>query len=77
MENCSLLLSLVPEERIISTAFTTRHTAKCRLSYVDPDAVQYLGYLPQDMINQSVFDFYYPEDLPIIKEIYETVSIRV
>ncbi|XP_008209246.1 period circadian protein isoform X4 [Nasonia vitripennis] len=63
----------VPEETIIPTVFTTRHNAACRLSYVDPDVVQYLGYLPQDMIDRSLFDFYHPEDLPLIKDIYKTV----
>ncbi|XP_015189237.1 PREDICTED: period circadian protein isoform X3 [Polistes dominula] len=62
-----------PEETIISSIFTTRHTATCLLSHVDPDVVQYLGYLPQDMIGCSLFDFYHPEDLPFIKDIYETV----
>ncbi|KAI4503566.1 hypothetical protein M0802_000969 [Mischocyttarus mexicanus] len=61
------------EETIISSTFTTRHTATCLLSHVDPDVVQYLGYLPQDMIGCSLFDFYHPEDLPFIKDIYETV----
>lgn len=69
-------LSVVPEETIIPTVFTTRHTATCRLSYVDPDCVQYLGYLPQDMLDRSLFDFYHPEDLPLVKDIYETVSMR-
>ncbi|XP_020277747.1 period circadian protein isoform X2 [Pseudomyrmex gracilis] len=62
-----------PEETIISSVFTTRHTATCYLSHVDPDVVQYFGYLPQDMIGRSLFDFYHPEDLPFIKDIYETV----
>ncbi|XP_076548457.1 period circadian regulator isoform X2 [Osmia lignaria lignaria] len=63
----------VPEETIISSIFTTRHTATCHLSHVDPDVVQYFGYLPQDMVGRSLFDFYHPEDLPFIKDIYETV----
>ncbi|XP_024227427.1 period circadian regulator isoform X2 [Bombus vancouverensis nearcticus] len=62
-----------PEETIISSVFTTRHTATCYLSHVDPDVVQYFGYLPQDMVGRSLFDFYHPEDLPFIKDIYETV----
>ncbi|XP_014477101.1 PREDICTED: period circadian protein isoform X2 [Dinoponera quadriceps] len=62
-----------PEETIISSVFTTRHTATCHLSHVDPDVVQYFGYLPQDMTGRSLFDFYHPEDLPFIKDIYETV----
>ncbi|XP_058800820.1 period circadian protein isoform X2 [Phymastichus coffea] len=63
----------VSEETIIPTVFTTRHTATCHLSFIDPDVVQYLGYLPQDMIDRSLFDFYHPEDLPLIKDIYETM----
>ncbi|XP_024881332.1 period circadian protein-like isoform X2 [Temnothorax curvispinosus] len=62
-----------PEETIISSVFTTRHTATCHLSHVDPDVVQYFGYLPQDMVGRSLFDFYHPEDLPFIKDIYESV----
>ncbi|XP_029178906.1 period circadian protein isoform X2 [Nylanderia fulva] len=62
-----------PEETIISSVFTTRHTSTCHLSHVDPDVVQYFGYLPQDMVGRSLFDFYHPEDLPFIKDIYETV----
>lgn len=62
-----------PEETIISSVFTTRHNATCYLSHVDPDVVQYFGYLPQDMVGRSLFDFYHPEDLPFIKDIYETV----
>ncbi|XP_026667078.1 period circadian protein, partial [Ceratina calcarata] len=61
------------EENIISSVFTTRHTATCHLSHVDLDIVQYFGYLPQDMVGRSLFDFYHPEDLPFIKDIYETV----
>ncbi|XP_051172187.1 period circadian protein isoform X3 [Leptopilina boulardi] len=60
------------EEIISSSIFTTRHTATCFISHVDPEVVQYLGYLPQDMIGRSLFDFYHPEDLPLIKDVYKT-----
>lgn len=73
----TLSLSAAPEETIISSIFTTRHTATCHLSHVDPDVVQYFGYLPQDMVGRSLFDFYHPEDLPFIKDIYETVSMSL
>ncbi|XP_011311841.1 period circadian protein isoform X2 [Fopius arisanus] len=62
-----------PEETIISSIFSTRHTATCHLSHVDDDIVRYFGYLPQDMVGQSLFDYYHPEDLPFIKDVYETV----
>lgn len=67
-------LFAAPEETIISSKFTTRHTATCHLSHCDPEVVQYFGYLPQDMVGRSLFEFYHPEDLPFIKDIYETVS---
>ncbi|XP_023318370.1 period circadian protein isoform X2 [Trichogramma pretiosum] len=62
-----------PEETIIPTIFSTRHNATCHYTYVDQDVVQYMGYLPQDMINRSLFCYYHPEDLPLIKDIYETI----
>ncbi|XP_046397682.1 period circadian protein [Ischnura elegans] len=53
--------------------FVTRHLASCYLSHIDPLAVPYLGYLPQDMEGRSVMDFYHPEDMPILKEAYMNV----
>lgn len=34
-------------------------------------AAVYLGYLPQDMLGHSVFDFYCAEDMNLLKDIYE------
>ncbi|XP_071451408.1 period circadian protein [Hetaerina americana] len=53
--------------------FVTRHLPSCYLSHIDPMAVPYLGYLPQDMEGRSVMDFYHPEDMPILKEAYLNV----
>ncbi|XP_012280867.1 period circadian protein isoform X1 [Orussus abietinus] len=66
--------SKAPEETSISSKLTRRHSATWRISYVDPDVARYLGHLPQDMVGRSLFDFYHPEDVPIIKEIHETVT---
>ncbi|GLH14252.1 Period circadian protein [Gryllus bimaculatus] len=62
-----------PDETKISSKFIIRHQASCELSHVDSDIVQYLGYMPQDMIGRSVFEFYHPEDSPYLKEVYEGV----
>lgn len=62
----------VPNERRKSPNFGMRHTAACILSHVDPDVVTNFGFLPQDMLGKSVFDFYHPEDMPFLKEIYES-----
>ncbi|XP_076270074.1 period circadian protein-like [Rhynchophorus ferrugineus] len=63
----------VPGERKRSTKFGMRHTATSIFSHVDPDVVTNFGFLPQDMLGKSVFDFYHPEDMPFLKEIYKSV----
>nr|CAI5835424.1 unnamed protein product [Callosobruchus analis] len=63
----------VPGERKVSMKFGMRHTASCTFSHVDPDVVTNFGFLPQDMLGKSVFDFYHPEDMPFLKEIYKSV----
>ncbi|XP_054717630.1 period circadian protein-like isoform X2 [Uloborus diversus] len=62
-----------PEEIPAMTSFSTRHTASCHFSHVDVSAIPYLGYLPQDMIGNSIFDFYHTDDMPQLKDIYELV----
>lgn len=34
-------------------------------------AIQLLGFLPQDMIGMSIFDFYHPEDFEQLYAIYK------
>lgn len=63
---------LAPEEARKSSKFGMRHTASCVFSHVDADVVTNFGFLPQDMLGRSVFDFYHPEDLPFLKEVYES-----
>lgn len=67
-----------PDEKLshLTSKFTTRHTASGLLSYVDGAAVGALGYLPQDIIGRSIMDFYHPEDLPFLKDVYETVMLK-
>lgn len=55
--------------------FTTRHTASGILSHVDGTA-SLLGFLPQDICGKKVMDFYHPEDMPLLKEVYETITLR-
>lgn len=62
----------MPEERRKTPNFGMRHTAACIFSHVDPDVVTNFGFLPQDMLGKSVFDFYHPEDMPFLKELYES-----
>ncbi|XP_017137127.1 period circadian protein isoform X2 [Drosophila miranda] len=65
----------VPEEihSQRSPKFAIRHTATGIISHVDSAAVSALGYLPQDLMGRSIMDLYHHDDLPVIKEIYESV----
>jgi len=60
-----------PDDTFRTPKFSTRQLSNCTFSQVDPEAVSYLGYLPQDLIGLSVFDFYHPDDTAVIKEMYE------
>lgn len=75
MELTVFLFGSVSNELFLykSTKFTIRHTATGIISHVDNTAVSELGYLPQDLIGRSVFDFYHHDDLVHLKDIYETV----
>ncbi|CAG0918239.1 unnamed protein product [Notodromas monacha] len=76
------LLKLVPirsayeEGKDPVGSFGTRHTSSCHLSHVDPAAIPYLGYLPQDLIGNSIFEYYHPEDLSYLKKDFESVLQR-
>ena len=54
-----------------NVASPTRHTISCNYSFVHPSAIALLGYLPQDMIGASVFDFYHPHDMSVLLGIYQ------
>uniref|UniRef100_A0A0A9VU86 Period circadian protein n=2 Tax=Lygus hesperus TaxID=30085 RepID=A0A0A9VU86_LYGHE len=62
-----------PLENRKSPKFMTRHSVNCQLVHVDPEVTFYFGFLPQDMLARSVLDFYHPEDLHFLKEVYEAV----
>uniref|UniRef100_A0A1Q3EZL0 Period circadian protein n=1 Tax=Culex tarsalis TaxID=7177 RepID=A0A1Q3EZL0_CULTA len=56
--------------------FSTRHTTNGVLNYVDGNSVESIGYLPQDILGQSIMELYHPEDMPILKEMYETIMVK-
>lgn len=58
-----------------NTKFTTRHTAAGVLSHVDRTA-SLLGFLPQDILGRKVMEFYHPEDMSLLKDVYETIMVK-
>jgi len=59
-------------ETCVSPKFVTCQLASCQLNHVDPESMPFLGYLPQDMLGKCVLEFYHPEDMLFIKDIYQT-----
>ena len=55
--------------------FVTRHSASCNFGHMDTDAISYLGHLPQDLIGNSILDYYHPDDMLLLKSIYEGGTI--
>lgn len=51
--------------------FSTRHTTSGHFSHMDSNGIAYLGYLPQDILGFSIFDFYHREDLTLLRDIYQ------
>jgi PAS domain len=68
----SLLCILAADEPRNSPKILMRHSATGELIHVDSEAVPHFGYLPQDMIGVSVFDFFHPEDMQYLKEVHMT-----
>lgn len=63
----------VPDETLQKnrSKFSTRHSAAGILMHIDGTAVTAIGYMPQDIIGQSILDFFHPEDMYTIKHSYE------
>lgn len=53
--------------------FETRHTLFCSYCNIQPNTIPLLGYLPQEMVGVSIFDFYHNDDLGILYNIYKQV----
>ncbi|XP_060874807.1 period circadian protein homolog 2 isoform X3 [Metopolophium dirhodum] len=53
--------------------FITKHNPFFEWCYVDKLITSYFGYLPQNFIGRSIFDYYCIKDLTTIKEIHTNV----
>jgi period circadian protein 2 len=62
-----------PEEKNPNGQFSS---STCMFSEVDLGNVPYLDHLPQDLLGTSALDFYHPNDLPELKNIYNSVIGR-
>lgn len=56
--------------------FCTQHTAAGIVVHIDGTAVAAVGYMPQDILGKSILDFYHPDDLMLMKSVYEILMKR-
>lgn len=73
---CAIALSSiykVPDEAMKNknAKFSTRHTAAGILVHIDGTAVTAIGWMPQDILGESILDFFHPEDMIMMKTAYE------
>ncbi|KAK0063638.1 period 2-like protein [Biomphalaria pfeifferi] len=64
---------LLPDKR----NFSLRHSLFCNYTYVHPNAVNLLGFLPQDLNGMSIFDLYHPEDYQQLLEIHKKIVLSM
>lgn len=51
--------------------FSTKHTATGILAYIDGTAMAAIGYLPHEVVGTTFFDFYHPNDLNELRNVYD------
>ncbi|XP_076451347.1 uncharacterized protein LOC143287288 [Babylonia areolata] len=57
--------------------FTLRHSQFCTYTSVNANVIALLGFLPQDIVGTSIFDYYHPSDLPQLLDLYKQAKQSV
>ncbi|EDO32631.1 predicted protein, partial [Nematostella vectensis] len=56
----------------VAKQFTSRHSSDGKFIYVDQRIVSICGYLPQEVIGTSGYDYFHPEDLEIVAQSHKS-----
>uniref|UniRef100_A0A0N5AUG5 PAS domain-containing protein n=1 Tax=Syphacia muris TaxID=451379 RepID=A0A0N5AUG5_9BILA len=65
-----------PAATIRPFTFCTRHSGSCILTYFDPSAAPYLGYLPEDVSKHSILYLIHPYDAVQMKQIHAELVLQ-
>ena len=56
--------------------FSYKHSPSGMFTYIDPAAIPLLGYLPQDLVGTSIFQYYHPEDFSVLLTAYRSLHTK-
>ncbi|XP_012941991.1 aryl hydrocarbon receptor nuclear translocator-like protein 1 [Aplysia californica] len=59
--------------KVRSMEYMSRHTVEGKFTYVDERATVILGYLPQELLGTSVYEYYHQDDIPAMGQVHRKV----
>ncbi|BFZ04276.1 hypothetical protein BsWGS_07315 [Bradybaena similaris] len=59
--------------KVRSMEYMSRHNVDGKFTYVDERATVILGYLPQELLGTSVYEYYHQDDIPALGQVHRKV----
>ncbi|CAG5123680.1 unnamed protein product, partial [Candidula unifasciata] len=59
--------------KVRAMEYMSRHNVDGKFTYVDERATVILGYLPQELLGTSVYEYYHQDDIPALGQVHRKV----